>query len=110
MCVCVCVCVCVCDYACLILQSVAAADTALKADFMMEIATMKKITMGNCPYVVNMVGCCTLQEPLSLVLEYIPSRDLRTYLWTIRQQVSNRGYKLAIIKLFLGNPLKQHGR
>ena len=45
--------------------------------------------MGNCPYVVNMVGCCTLQEPLSLVLEYIPSRDLRTYLWTIRQMVSN---------------------
>ena len=70
------------------LQSIAEADIALKADFLKEIATMKKITMGNCPYVVNMVGCCTLQEPLSLVLEYIPNKDLRTYLWTIREQVS----------------------
>ena len=61
---------------------------ALKADFLKEIATMKKITMGNCPNIVNMVGCCTLQEPLSLVLEYIPKSDLRTYLWTIRKQVS----------------------
>ena len=49
---------------------------------------MKKITMGNCPYVVNMVGCCTLQEPLALVLEYIPNGDLLTYLKTIRKLVS----------------------
>ena len=49
---------------------------------------MKQITMGTCPYVVNMVGCCTLQEPLALVLEYIPKSDLRSYLWTIREQVT----------------------
>ena len=61
---------------------------ALKADFLKEIATMKKITMGNCPNVVNMVGCCTLQEPLSLVLEFISKGDLQNYLWTIREQVS----------------------
>ena len=102
MCVCVCVCVCarvrvhvyVCpcvyDCACLPLQSVAEANAALKSDFLKEIATMKKITMGNCPYVVNMVGCCTLQEPLALVLEYIPNGDLLTYLRTIRKLVSNQ--------------------
>ena len=62
-----CVCVCACDCACLLLQFVAEANTALKSDFRKEIATMKKITMDNCPYVVNM------QEPLALVLEYIPN-------------------------------------
>ena len=79
----------VCDCACLLLQFVAEANAALKSDFLKEIATMKKITMGNCPYVVNMVGCCTLQEPLALVLEYIPNGDLLTYLRTIRKLVSD---------------------
>ena len=107
---------CACDNACSLLQSVAAADTALKADFMMEIATMKKITLGNCPYVVNMMGCCTLQEPLSLVLEYIPSRDLRTYLWTIRQQVSSFNahalfsrYSIECFAYITGQTLQSNG-
>ena len=63
----------------------------LKSDFLKEIATMKKITMGNCPYVVNMVGCCTLQEPLALVLEYVPHGDLLTYMRTMRKLVSHAG-------------------
>ena len=100
-CMCLCVCVFLLHPACFFcilrvsfascvfpLHHAAEADTALKADFLREIATMKKIAMGNCPYVVNMVGCCTLQEPLSLVLEYIPKSDLRSYLWTIRKQVT----------------------
>ena len=83
---------------------------------MMEIATMKKITLGNCPYVVNMMGCCTLQEPLSLVLEYIPSRDLRTYLWTIRQQVSSFNahalfsrYSIECFAYITGQTLQSNG-
>ena len=80
------------------LLSVGEAEVALKADFLKEIATMKTITMGNCPYVVNMVGCCTLQEPLALVLEYIPNRDLRTYLWIIREQVSHFMYSISCRK------------
>ena len=32
--------------------------------------------MGNCPNAVNMAECCTLQEPIALVLEYIPNGDL----------------------------------
>ena len=84
----VCVCVHACDCACLLLQFVAEANAALKSDFLKEIATMKKITMGNCPYFVNMVGCCTSQEPLALVLEYIQNGDLLTYLRTIRKLVS----------------------
>ena len=79
----------VCDCACLLLQFVAEANAALKSDFLKEIATMKKITMGNCPYLVNMVGCCTLQEPLALVLEYVPHGDLLTYMRTMRKLVSS---------------------
>ncbi len=75
------------DCACLLLQFVAEANAALKSDFLKEIATMKKITMGNCPYLVNMVGCCTLQEPLALVLEYVPHGDLLTYMRTMRKLV-----------------------
>ena len=83
-------CLCVYDYACLPLQSVAKANAALKNDFLKEIATMKKITMSKCPYVINMVGCCTLQEPLSLVLEYVPHGDLLTYMRTMRKLVSSK--------------------
>lgn len=70
---------------------VAEANATLKTDFLKEIATMKNIALSNCPHFVNMVGCCTLQEPLSLVLEYIPNGDLRTYLRTIRKLVSKTG-------------------
>ena len=54
-------------------------------DFLKEISTMKKISLGRCPHVVNMVGCCTLQEPLALVLEYASYGDLLEYLRTMRR-------------------------
>ena len=71
----------------LTLHSVAEANATLKTDFLKEIATVKKITQSNCPYFVNMVGYC-MQEPLALVLEYIPNGDLLTYLRTMRKLVS----------------------
>ena len=64
------------------------AGPELKMEFLKEISTMKKISMGRCPHVVNMIGCCTLQEPLGLVLEYAAYGDLLEYLRTIRQRVS----------------------
>jgi serine/threonine protein kinase len=67
------------------------ASAALKSDFLKEIVTMKKITMGGCPHVVNMVGCSTLQEPIALVIEYISHGDLLTYLRTIRK-LNNSSY------------------
>ena len=64
------------------------AGPELKMEFLKEISTMKKISMGRCPHVVNMIGCYTLQEPLGLVLEYAAYGDLLEYLRTIRQRVS----------------------
>ena len=48
---------------------------------------MKKVSGGVCPYVVNMVGCCTHQEPIALVLEYAANGDLLRYLRAMRKLV-----------------------
>ena len=93
-----------CDCACLLLQFAAEANAALKSDFLKEIATMKKITMGNCPYLVNMVGCCTLQEPLALVLEYVPHGDLLTYMRTMRKLILQRIKHFVRLLDDLSNP------
>ncbi|XP_065897318.1 uncharacterized protein [Dysidea avara] len=61
-----------------LLQANAASD--MKHDFLQEIAMMKKVASGKNRYVVNMVGCCIRQEPLALVLEYVPNGNLLEYL------------------------------
>ena len=58
-----------------------------KSNFLKEIELMKRVSAGRCQYVVNTIGSCTLQEPLALVLEYMPYGDLLTYLRTSRNVV-----------------------
>jgi len=60
----------------------------MKHDFLQEISMMKKVASGKNPYVVNMVGCCIRQEPLALVLEYVPNGNLLDYLRASRSYVS----------------------
>ena len=48
---------------------------------------MKKIAEGYNTHIVNMVGCVTLQEPLCLITEFIPYRDLLSYLKRQRKKV-----------------------
>ena len=48
---------------------------------------MKKISDSRSPFVVNLIGCCTLQEPFCLVLEYVAHGDLLTYLRAMRKKV-----------------------
>ena len=45
-------------------------------------------------FVVNMVGCVTVREPLLLIVEYVRHSDLQCFLRTIKRQV-----KIKIIKL-----------
>ena len=59
----------------------------MKHDFLQEISMMKKVASGKNPYVVNMVGCCTQQEPLALVLQYVPNGNLLDYLREMRTAV-----------------------
>ena len=50
---------------------------------------MKKISEGFCAHVVNMVGCVTSQEPLSLITEFVPHGDLLDYLRNQRKKVKD---------------------
>ena len=74
---------CNCQCSCI----VANAATDMKHDFLQEIAMMKKVASGKNPYVVNMIGCCIRQEPLALVLEYVPTGNLLDYLREMRAAV-----------------------
>lgn len=60
----------------------------MKHDFLQEIAMMKKVASGKNPYVVNMIGCCTRQKPLALMLEYVSNGNLLDYLREMRTAVS----------------------
>ena len=48
---------------------------------------MKKVSEGNNPHVVNLMGCVTIQEPFCLITEFVKHGDLLTYLQTIRKLV-----------------------
>ena len=48
---------------------------------------MKKVAEGQNPHVVAMVGCVTVQEPLSLITEYVVYGNLLYYLRTSRKMV-----------------------
>ena len=62
----------------------------MKKEFLLEIAMMKRVSTGKNPYVVNMIGCCSVQEPLALVLELVPNGNLLEYLKANRTIVSTR--------------------
>ena len=51
-----------------------------RRDFLSEIDMMKAIYKGHNPNVIGMVGCVTLQEPFSLILEYVTYGELLSYL------------------------------
>ena len=54
---------------------------------------MKRVTKGNNPHVVNMVGCVTIQEPLCLITEFIKYGDLSAYLKSIRKVVRDNSWQ-----------------
>ena len=64
-----------------------------KASFLKEIEMMKKVSGSyhdHQKFVVNMLGCVTVQEPMMLVLEYATHGDLLTYLRNSRDEVRER--------------------
>ena len=64
---------------------------AQKAEFTFEIEQMK--LLGSHKNVVSMVGCCTLENEMFLVIEYVPCGDLLTWLRRGRKKVK-KGRKL----------------
>lgn len=70
-----------------VLYSTVNASGAEKEDFLQEIKLMKKVSDGGNPYIVNMVGCCTLQEPLALILEFAPHGNLLNFIKALKKEV-----------------------
>ncbi|XP_078349309.1 uncharacterized protein LOC144634272 [Oculina patagonica] len=60
-------------------------DSDQRRDFLEEIQLMKAV--GSHKNIVNMLGCCTVQEPMFLLVEYIPYGDLLHYLRKHRGKV-----------------------
>lgn len=58
-----------------------------RRDFLREIDMMKKVSEGQNPHVVSLIGCVTIQEPLCLITEYMKYGDLLMYLRTNRKLV-----------------------
>ena len=58
-----------------------------RQDFLSEIEMMKKVSEGNSPHVVAMLGCVTTQEPLCLLTEFFQFGDLLSYLRSSRKNV-----------------------
>ena len=69
----------------------------LKHDFLQEINLMKKVAQGCNPFVVNMIGCCTIEEPLALIMEFVSGGNLLEFLKSHRTKVKK--YSMLIITL-----------
>ena len=48
---------------------------------------MKKVAEGCNPFVVNMIGCCTIEEPLALIMEFVSGGNLLEFLKLHRRKV-----------------------
>ena len=64
------------------------ADSDQRREFLEEIQLMKAV--GSHKNIVNMLGCCTVEEPMFLLVEYVPYGDLLHYLRKHRSKVSSR--------------------
>ena len=74
------------------------ADSDQRREFLEEIQLMKAV--GSHKNIVNMVGCCTVEEPMFLLVEYVPYGDLLHYLRKRRGKV--RSIPLSSQRLSLG--------
>ena len=62
---------------------------------MKEIEMMKQVSDTDDElslFVVNMLGCCTMEEPLLLVLEFVKYGDLLEYLRANKKNLEARNY------------------
>ena len=51
-----------------------------KEMFIDEINVMKRVSVGNNPHVLKMLGCVTATNPMMLVLQFVPLGNLKNYL------------------------------
>ena len=57
--------------------------------FSEELALMVKVSIGQNPHIVKLIGCITNQFPAAVLLELAPYGDLCSYLRTLRKTASS---------------------
>lgn len=83
----------ICEVNLVILHTTGSADAKEKSDFLKEIEMMKKVSDTDDElslFVVNMLGCCTAEEPLLLILEFIKYGNLLEYLRATKKSMMVR--------------------
>ena len=58
--------------------------------------------MGSHKNIVNMLGCCTVEEPMFLLVEYVPYGDLLHYLRKRRGKVKSNTHLLVMVIVLSG--------
>ena len=73
--------------------------------FMDEINVMKRVSDGNNPHVLKMLGCVTTTNPMMLVLQFVPHGNLKDYLRAMKtvDDVRNTVWQLPLF-----NALRSH--
>ena len=72
-----------------IIHSLETADGKERDDFLKEIETMKMVSETDSElkrFVVNMLGCCRLEEPILLVVEFVQYGDLLNYIRSMKKR------------------------
>ena len=70
------------------------ADSEQRREFLEEIQLMKAV--GCHKNIVNMLGCCTVTEPMFLVVEFVPYGDLLHYLRKRRGKVTSTARPVSL--------------
>ena len=58
-----------------------------KALFLGEIELMKRVSTTSNNHIVQLIGCILLEEPVAMVMEYVPFGDLHSNLVKWKEQV-----------------------
>ncbi len=80
--------------------SSATAEHSEKIDFLDEIELVKKIAKRHNPFVVGLVGCVTLQEPMCLLTEFVCYGNLEEFLQALRKRVSSETVYLNLSHVY----------
>ena len=77
------------NYAYYNIHSLETANGKERDDFLKEIETMKMVSETDNElkrFVVNMMGCCRLEEPILLVVEFMQNGDLLNYIRSMKKR------------------------
>jgi len=64
-------------------------STDAEKAFSEELALMVKVSTGQNPHIVKLIGCITDQSPAAVLLELAPYGDLCSYLRTLRKTANS---------------------